>query len=113
MSPTPLIVDGPKPTSLPLPFDASLPLALSARVANIVYTAQVQMAYACADDARQSAERSIANIEGSWMAPPVRQLLLNVYRSQADAAAHLAEQVLANARQRCGLAYAPVGCTGR
>ena len=83
-----------------------LPLALSARMANIMFTAQVQVAYAYANDARQSAERAITNLEGSWPATPVRELLLNAYRAQAQSAEAMARNLLAGARRRCGLAYA-------
>jgi hypothetical protein len=86
-----------------------LPLALSARMANIVYTAQVQMSYACAANARKSAERSIASIEATWPASPVRELLLNTYRAQAQSAELLEHELLAGARRRCGLAYAQYG----
>jgi hypothetical protein len=115
MSPTSLSTERWTATSLPQPLDATvrLPVALGSRLANIVYTAQVQLAYGCADDARHSAERSIARLESSWLAAPVRDLLVEVYRSQADAAARMADQVLANARKRCGLAFAPVGCSVR
>lgn len=85
------------------------PVALGARVANIFYTAQVQLAYACASQARQSAERSIASIEASWPASPLRELLLNVYRAQARSAESMGQQLLAGARRRCGLAYANYG----
>jgi hypothetical protein len=91
------------------PPEARLPLALSARVTNIVYTAQVQVAYACASQARQSAERAIASIEASLPASPLREMLLNLYRAQKDSADAMAQQLLENARQRCGLAYANYG----
>jgi hypothetical protein len=88
---------------------ARAPAALGARVANIVYTAQVQMAYACANQARQSAERSIESIETSWPASPLREMLLNVYRAQARSADSIAQELLAGARRRCGLAFANYG----
>jgi len=85
------------------------PLALSARVANIVYTAQVQVAYACANQARQSAERSIASIEANWPSSPLREWLLNIYRTQARSAEAMGQELLASARRRCGLAFASHG----
>jgi len=85
---------------------APLPLALSARVTNIVYTAQVQVGYACASQARQSAERAIASIEASLPDSPLREMLLNLYRAQKSSAEAMAQQLLENARRRCGLAFA-------
>jgi hypothetical protein len=90
-----------------------LPLAMSARMANILFTAQVQMSYACAVNARQSAERSLASIEATWPDSPVRELLRNAYRAQARSAEVLAQDLLASARRRCGLAYARCGCNLR
>ncbi len=84
----------------------SLPQALGARLANIVLTAQVQLAYACAMDARSRALRTIDCITGSWPDTPVRRLVLDVYRSQARSADVVASDVLAGARRRCGLAFA-------
>ncbi len=86
-----------------------LPLALGARVANILYTTQFQMAYACAINARKSAERAIASIEASWPASPIRELTLDIYRAQARSADAMAHEVLAGARRNCGLAFAQYG----
>jgi hypothetical protein len=83
-----------------------LPMVLSARVANLVMTAQVQLAYACAIDARSSAERALESMERSWPDTPVRQMLQDLYRAQAQSADLLARNVLAGARSRCGLAFA-------
>lgn len=85
-----------------------LPLALRSRMANIAYTAQVQMAYACAANARSCAERSIADIEACWPATPLREMVLSAYRSQARSAEAMAAKVLRDARRVCGLAYALV-----
>jgi hypothetical protein len=85
------------------------PLAMSSRMANILFTAQVQMSYACAVNARDSAQRSVANIEATWPASPVRDLMLNAYRAQAQSAEVLAAELLAGARRRCGLAFAQTG----
>jgi hypothetical protein len=84
----------------------TVPVALGARVANLVMQAQVQFAYACAEDARERAQRSAALIEASWPNSPMREVLLGIYRAQADSAATAAGEVLANARRRCGLAFA-------
>lgn len=85
-----------------------MPVALGKRIANIVLTAQVQFAYACAMDARQRAERASSCIQGTWPATPLRELLLDVYRAQAATADAVASGVLARARERCGLAFARI-----
>lgn len=82
------------------------PVALGQRVANIALTAHVQFAYACAHDAQARALRAAETIERSWPDTPLRALVLEAYRAQADTAAGMARKVLENARQRCGLAYA-------
>jgi len=84
----------------------SLPHALGSRVTNIVLNAQVQVAYACAVDARNRAQRAGACIEQSWPDTPVRRLVLDVYRAQAQSADVVAGAVLQGARRRCGLAFA-------
>ncbi len=87
----------------PLP---GLPVALGRRVANIALTAQVQFAYACAQDAQSRARRAATTIERNWPDTPLRTLVLDAYRAQASTAAGMARKVLENARRRCGLAYA-------
>ncbi len=94
------------PSVLPPPSPLALGLGLGKRVANIVLTAQVQLAYACAMDARDRALRACEGIEKSWPASPVRALVLDGYRAQARSAARMARDVLAGAQRRCGLAFA-------
>lgn len=99
------------PLAMPLtpanpPGPLHLGLELGKRVANIVLTAQVQLAYACAVDARERALRTCQGIEKSWPDTPVRALVLEGYRAQAQSAARLARDVLAGAQRRCGLAFA-------
>lgn len=93
-------------TLAPPPNPLDLGLGLGKRVANIVLTAQVQLAYACAVDARERALRTCEGIEKSWPATPVRALVLEGYRAQAQSAARMAREVLAGAQRRCGLAFA-------
>src|SRR5271166_3156598 len=62
----------------------SLPLVLGRRVANIVLTAQVQLACTCAMEARERAVRAQDRIEKTWPATPVRALVLDSYRAQAQ-----------------------------
>ena len=99
------------------PLDLQLPLApqasplelgreLGKRVTNIVLTAQVQLAYACAMQAQERAERARHCIEKTWPATPVRDLVLDGYRAQAQSAGRLAREVLDGAQRRCGLAFA-------
>jgi hypothetical protein len=90
----------------------SVPLALGARVANIFYTSQVQLAYACAERLRESAERSMQTIDDTWPSSPVREWTLEMVRAQAQSAERLAQELLAGARRNCGLAFAPVGGRG-
>jgi len=85
-----------------------LGLAFGARVANIAMTAQVQVAYACAMEARARAQRTTQWLQRSWPDTPVRQLMLSIYRAQEQSANALARDVLAGARRRCGLAFARV-----
>jgi len=94
------------PSILPPLNPLGLGLELGKRVTNIVLTAQVQMAYACAVDARDRALRACEGIEKSWPATPVRELVLDGYRAQAQSAAGMAREVLAGAQRRCGLAFA-------
>ena len=86
------------------------PLALScqvaARMTNVVLTAQVQIAYACAMAASENAERAAACIEQTWPDTPLRSLVVQVYRAQAHQRKDAAREVLVRARGRCGLAYA-------
>jgi len=86
------------------PLDLSL--ELGKRVANIILTAQVQLAYACAIDAQERAVRARDCIEKTWLPTPVRDLVLDACRAQAQSAGNLARGVLAGAQRRCGLAFA-------
>ncbi len=83
-----------------------LPLALGSRVTNIVLNAQVQAAYACAVAARSRAQGAAQCIERTWPDTPVRRLVLDIYRAQAQSADEMAHEVLEAARRRCGLAFA-------
>ncbi|HUD24693.1 MAG TPA: hypothetical protein VMQ45_03350 [Burkholderiaceae bacterium] len=85
---------------------ATLPYPLAARIANVALTAQVQMAYALAIAASENAERAATCIERTWPDTPVRSLVVQAYRIQARRRQDAARDVLARARQRCGLAYA-------
>ena len=87
---------------------SALTLAMGSRVANIMLTAQVQLAYACAIESRDRALRSGACIARSWPDSAVRTLVVDAYAAQARAAERLAGTVLDSARQRCGLAFAPL-----
>ena len=86
-----------------------LPLVLGSRMANIVLNAQVQAAYACAIAARSRAQQTVGCIERSWPDTPVRRIVLDIYRAQAQSADDLAHGVLEAARRRCGLAFAHYG----
>ena len=92
--------------ALPPASALDLPLLLGKRVANIVLTAQVQLAYACAIDAQERALRARDCIEKTWPATPVRALVLDGYRAQAQSAGRVASDVLQGAQRRCGLAFA-------
>jgi hypothetical protein len=98
------------PLEIPAPVLPASPLNLSLllgkRVANIVLTAQVQMAYACAKDAQARAVRARECIEKTWPATPVRALVLDGYQAQAQSAGRVAQDVLQGAQRRCGLAFA-------
>jgi len=94
------------PASLAL---TSLPLAFGSRVANIVLNAQVQAAYACATAARLRAQNAAECVERSWPDTPLRHLVVEIYRAQAQSADVLAHEVLENARRHCGLAFAHTG----
>jgi len=97
--------------ALPAPLPAStvpMALALRARVANLALTAQVQMAYACTQQAHESTCQSIARIEQTWPDTPLRKLVLQVYRAQADCTRMMECDILASARRNCGLAFARV-----
>lgn len=83
-----------------------LPAVMGARAANIVLTAQFQVAYACAMGAAARARRARTYIESAWPATPVRQIVVDIYRAQEQSAESVASDVLVNARQRCGLAFA-------
>ncbi len=99
------LLEAPSPAS---PVRFHLPMALGSRVANIALTAQVQMAYACATAARARAQQAAACIEESWPPTPIRSLVLDAYRAQAQSADQLARDILAGARKRCGLAFAGI-----
>lgn len=88
------------------PFGASL--VLGKRMANILLTAQVQLAYACAIDAQERARKAQERIEQTWPPTAVRALVVDGYRVQAQSAGQLAREVLAGAQGRCGLAYARI-----
>ena len=94
------------PPAFAAPALPQLPVSLGQRVANIALTAHVQFAYACAQDAQARALRAVTTIERSWPDTPLRTLVLDAYRAQANTAAGMARKVLENARRRCGLAYA-------
>jgi len=83
-----------------------LPYRLAARIANVAMTAQVQVAYALASAGSESAERAAACIEQTWPDTPLRSLVVQAYRAQARYREQAARDVLARARERCGLAYA-------
>ena len=87
-------------------YPITLPYQLAARVANVAMTAQVQIAYAVAIAASESAERAAACIERAWPDTPVRSLVVQAYRAQVRYRQDAARDVLARARQRCGLAFA-------
>ena len=82
--------------------------ALRARVANIALTAQVQVAYSCAQQASERARHAIAGIERSWPDTPLRALVLDIYQAQDSVAQMMARDVLRSARRNCGLAFAAV-----
>jgi len=104
-----LSIRPPLPRTLPQHVPAC-PIALSyqvaARMANVAWTAQVQIAHACAIAAGESAERTAACIEQAWPNTPLRLLVVQAYRAQARVRRDAAGQVLARARKRCGLAFA-------
>jgi len=90
------------------PAPATLPYQLAARMANVMLTAQVQMAYACAVAASENAARAADCIERAWPDTPLRSLVVQSYRAQASQRAQVARDVLARARRHCGLAYATI-----
>jgi hypothetical protein len=77
-------------------------------MANVMLTAQVQIAYACAVAASQNAARAADCIERAWPDTPLRALVARAYREQASQRAQAARDVLARARRTCGLAYAAI-----
>jgi hypothetical protein len=87
---------------------ARLPYQLAARMANVMLTAQVQIAYACAIAARDNATRAADCIEQAWPDTPLRSMVARAYRAQACERANAACDVLARARRHCGLAYAAI-----
>jgi hypothetical protein len=88
------------------PYPIPLPYPFAARIANVAMTAQVQIAYAVAIAAGENAERAAECIERAWPDTPMRSLVVEAYRAQARYRQQAARDVLARARQRCGLAYA-------
>jgi hypothetical protein len=88
------------------PYPIPLPYPLAARIANVAMTAQVQISYAVAIAAGENAERAAACIERAWPDTPMRSLVVQAYRAQARYRQQAARDVLARARQRCGLAFA-------
>ncbi len=88
------------------PYAVALPCNLAARIVNVALTAQVQMAYACATTAGENAERAASCIEQAWPDTPMRSVVVEAYRAQARQHEKAARDVLARARQRCGLAFA-------
>ena len=91
-------------TGLPPPL--GLPYQLTARLANAAFTAQVQIAYACADGAAENAERAARAIESAWPDTPLRTLVVESFRARAAERRCAAREILHQARRRCGLAYA-------
>jgi hypothetical protein len=89
-------------------YPTSLPYHLVARMVNSALTAQIQIAYACAIAASETAERTAAYIEQSWPDTPMRSLVAQAYRSRARERAQAANDVLVRARRHCGLAYAAI-----
>jgi len=79
---------------------------VAARITNVALTAQVQIAYGYAVAAGENAERAARCIERTWPDTPLRSLVARAYRAQARARKDVAREVLARARERCGLAYA-------
>jgi hypothetical protein len=87
----------------------ALPYQFAARMANLVLTAQVQLAYAVAVTAAESAQRAADDVERVWPDTPLRSVVARAYRAQASERQQAARDVLAHARERCGLAYARLG----
>ena len=87
---------------------ATLPYRLAARLANVALTAQVQVDYAVAIAASESAARAADWIEQAWPQSPLRSMMVGAFRSQAQERARAARDVLARARRKCGLAYAAI-----
>jgi hypothetical protein len=84
----------------------SLPYQLAARIANVVMTAQVQVAYASAIAAGDNAHRAADYVERAWPDTPLRSLVARTCREHARERRQAASDVLRRARARCGLAYA-------
>ena len=82
--------------------------SMGSRMANMVLTAQVQVAYECAICARDSALRATAHVIDTWPDTPLRTIVLGAYKAQVDAAEAAMHDVLARARRTCGLAFAHV-----
>jgi hypothetical protein len=93
-----------RPASVP-----ALPYQFAARLANVMLTAQVQLAYAVATAAGENARRAADCVERTWPETPLRTLVARAYRAQAEERQRAARDVLARARARCGLAYARLG----
>lgn len=101
----PAVIPGPvRPASV-----LALPYQFAARMANVVLTAQVQLAYAVAAAAGDNARRAADCVERTWPNTPLRVLVARAYRAQAEERERAARDVLARARAHCGLAYARLG----
>ena len=92
--------------------------SMGSRMANMVLTAQVQVAYECAHCAHDSAQRAATHVIETWPDTPLRTIVLGAYKAQTDAAEAAMHDVLERARRTCGLAFAratscalPAGCS--
>jgi len=84
----------------------TMPYPLAARMANVMLTAQVQIAYAAAIAASDNAQRTAEYVERAWPDTPLRSLVARTCREHARERQQAARDVLGRARGRCGLAYA-------
>jgi len=84
--------------------------AAAARIANVALTAQVQFAYNCATAAAAHAQRAADYVETMWPDTPLRTMVVAAYRVQLLKSEQAALAVLRHARERCGLAFAPLNC---
>lgn len=83
----------------------SPPEQFRARVTNIAMTAHVQIAYACITTAQARTLDAARQIETWWPETPLREAVAAALRWQASGAGDLAQDVLNEARRRCGLAF--------